>query len=154
MGHVQVSRLIQAPALALFDFLAQPENATASVASVLRIEFAAAPKSFEPGTEFEAAITRYSLTTRTVFRIEEMAPPHRVSYRQIAGLLRSWEHTQIIEKHDGDSALLTDVVDFRLPFGILGSLFDDLFFRGDVIRALRSRQAWIAAQMAGPTVPK
>ena len=43
------------------------------------------------------------------------------------------------EDHGEGYTLVTDLVDYTLPFGILGNLSDDLFVKSDMTRILRSR---------------
>jgi hypothetical protein len=46
--------------------------------------------------------------------------------------------------------LITDVVDFTMPGGVLGSLADDLFVRSDIERLLKHRLIKIEERFLGP----
>lgn len=149
MGHVQVSRLVPSPPRALFNFLVNPENVPETVAGSLRIEFARTPPVLAPGMEVEAVVTRYGIAVRAIFRIETWEDGHRLSYRQVAGFLRSWEHSLQVDEHDAHTSRLTEVISFRMPLGLIGSLLDDVFVRRDVERGLMMRQNRIASLFAG-----
>lgn len=145
MGHVQVSRLIPASVSEAFQLLSNPENVPETVAGFLQVEFPRTPPKLEPGVELEAMVSRYGIAVRAVFRIEEIAVDRVISYRQVAGFLRSWEHSIALEEHDPRTTRLTESARFRMPLGIVGSLIDDVFVRAEVQRAFEARQERIAA---------
>lgn len=149
MGRAQISRLIEASAEEAFAFIVDPANMAGVFPPEVEAEIVCAPDRLLPGMELEVRFARFGLSSNLVVRIEEIEPSWRFVYRQISGPLRAWEHVQLVEPHDRASARLTDVVSFRLPFGILGSLFDDLVARRDVERLLRARQERIALALAG-----
>lgn len=150
VGHVQVSRLIPASISEAFQFLSNPENVPETVAGFLQVEFPRTPPRLEAGIELEAMVSRYGIAVRAVFRIDEIIPDRSIAYRQVAGFLRSWEHSIALEEHDARSTRLTESARFRMPLGIVGSLIDDVFVRAEVQRAFEARQERIAAIFGEP----
>lgn len=147
MGHVQTSRLIPEKTGEVYKWLADPLNFRQWLKGRIELDF---PKALEPlkmHSEFEVFLTRYGLSARAVIRVEEMVPGVRLSYRQVAGVFRQWNHTQILKAHGRDSTLLTDLVDFQLPLGIFGALVDDLWVRREIESILNYRLAAIEAQV-------
>ena len=149
MGRVQISRLVSASPAAVYDFLSRPENAGASLPSDVSLVFPAAPERVRAGMEIECAFARFGLTYRVAARVESAEPERKIAYRVLEGPLREWDHAQLIAAHGDRGARITDVVRYRLPFGIVGDLFDDLLVRRDVERILRARQSRLAAIFAG-----
>lgn len=144
MGHAQASSLLPASAEEAYAFLADPENVPETLEGFLQVQFPRTPPRLEPGVEIEASVSRFGVAVRAVFRVESAERGRRLSYRQVAGLLRSWEHEISVEPHDETSCRVTESAAFRLPFGVVGSLVDDVFVRAEVEKALKARQAKIA----------
>ncbi len=69
----------------------------------------------------------------------EHEPPHRLADRQTAGPFRSWLQTRIMQE-SGTGTLLTDLVEYEMPFGPLGRPAHALFVRGRVEAMFRYRQ--------------
>lgn len=156
MGHVQTSRLIPAPRRAVFRHIIElrnlPEWLSSAEASFdsshatrhekfvrLRAELPGTPPRLCERAEFAVDFTRLGVTSRSHFCVDEMTDDERFRYRQLSGFFRSWSHTQTLIAHDPNTTLLTDSVTFRLKYGVLGALFDDLFIRRDVAIHLEHR---------------
>lgn len=57
--------------------------------------------------------------------------PYKFSDRQLKGPYKMWEHTHIfVEKDSG--VLMTDEVNYQIPFGVLGSFAHALFIKKKV----------------------
>jgi ligand-binding SRPBCC domain-containing protein len=85
--------------------------------------------------------------TSWVARIVEVVPGSHFSDVQQRGPMKSWSHTHQFtsELRDGISGtLVRDVVEYQLPFGILGSIADLLFVRTLMKLTFRSRQKNLA----------
>ncbi len=85
---------------------------------------------------------RLSWTTR----IEEWEPGAGFVDRQIAGPYRLWRHRHSFRAR-GDGTVVTDVVDYALPFGPLGDLAHRLFVRRDLERIFAYRHAAAAREL-------
>ncbi len=143
MGHLQISRLIPAPTEDVFRHITELRNlpdwlGPASFSS-LQVDFPSSLPQAKERAEFEAIFVRYGMSVRIVARVDEYEPYRRFSYHQVSGLFRSWSHTQVLTTHDEKTTLVTDLVDFRLPYGLFGALADDLFIRNDLMKILTHR---------------
>ena len=82
-----------------------------------------------------------------VARIEEFEPGSHFRDTQQKGPMKSWSHTHqfISELRSGvEGTLVRDIVDFQLPFGILGRVADLLFVRALMKATFRARQKALA----------
>ncbi len=79
-------------------------------------------------------------------RIEEWEPGAGFVDRQIAGPYRLWHHRHTFRAR-GDSTIVTDVVDYALPFGPLGELAHRLLVRRDLERIFAYRHAAAAREL-------
>jgi ligand-binding SRPBCC domain-containing protein len=82
-----------------------------------------------------------------VARILEYVPGSHFKDTQQQGPMKSWSHTHqfISEFRNGvEGTLVRDIVDFQLPFGLLGRVADILFVRALMKTTFRSRQRALA----------
>lgn len=150
MGHLQTSRLIPASPGDLFRHIVTLENLPQWLAPTINVELPEPTPILREQSEFEITFERFGRRVHGVFRVDEMKPRERVTYRQIEGLFKTWRHTQLLSVHDPKTTLLTDIVEFQLPYGILGALADDLFARADMERILNDRLQRIEDRFSGP----
>jgi ligand-binding SRPBCC domain-containing protein len=152
MGHLNISRLISAPADKVFEHISQVENLPEWLSGHFTVEFLAPPPQLREQVDVEILLKRFGLPLRTVMRVEAFEPGVRLSYRQVAGFFRKWTHAQVLRPHDDKTTLLTDLVEFQLPLGILGALVDDVIGRRDIERTLESRLERIEDYFLQPSV--
>lgn len=150
MGHIQVSRLIPASAGDLFRHITEIENLPQWVGASMDIVFPAPPPILREQSEFAVTFHRFGKLTDAVFRVDELKVRERFAYRQMSGFFKHWVHTQVLVVHDPKTTLLTDLVDYELPYGILGALVDDLFASKEIERLLKERLMRIAERFEGP----
>lgn len=79
--------------------------------------------------------------------IRRWNPPHRFVDVQLSGPYKLWHHTHSFEAH-GQRTRMTDVVRYRLPFGLLGEIVHALKVRGDVRRIFDYRRRRIEQEFA------
>lgn len=149
MGHVQVARLIPASVGDLFRHITDVENLPQWLGSSMEIDFPTPPPILREQSEFDVTFTRYGKITRATFRVDELKMRERFAYRQVEGFFRAWVHTQVLVVHDPDTTLITDLVDYQLPYGIVGALVDDLFAKREIERLLKQRLLRIEERFEG-----
>lgn len=69
---------------------------------------------------------RFGLPVHMTSKITELDHPHRFVDEMQKGPFKSWRHVHLFEAVDGGT-LMTDDVEYRVPFGVLGALVDRLF---------------------------
>lgn len=80
-------------------------------------------------------------------RIEQWEPGAGFVDRQIVGPYRLWHHRHTF-RAQGHSTIVSDVVDYALPFGLLGEFAHRLLVRRDLGRIFAYRQAAAARELA------
>ncbi len=73
--------------------------------------------------------------------------------RQISGPFAWWQHYHRVRALEPQVTILTDEVEYDLPFGALGSLAHRLFVRRKIEEAFTFRHAQIAASLALASMP-
>lgn len=139
MAHLQISGLIPASRNEVFDYLTAPSHQAFLLEPVIQVEALSEDAPPKRGQELHFSMVRFGLSQSVRFRIEDVLPGRRFSYRQSEGLFYTWSHTMKFEEHDENSTLVTDLVDYQLPLGLFGYLADDLLIKKDMKRLLQKR---------------
>lgn len=140
MAHVQLVKVIPASRFRVFDYVTDPRHLGEMLSPMIEVDFLSPEVEPKRGAEFLFNMSRYGVARPVRLRIEDMVPGSRFVYRQVEGLFGSWLHTIRVEEHDDKSSVLTDIVDYKVPLGLLGHLADDLYVRNDVMSILTTRQ--------------
>lgn len=64
--------------------------------------------------------------------------------RQLSGPFAEWDHTHLMEPSSADRCILTDRIEYRPPFGILGQFFGGRLIRNQLRRIFQYRHALTA----------
>lgn len=139
MAHLQISELIEAPRSDVYAYLTAPSHQPFLLQPAIDVEVLTPDGPHKRGEEVHFSMTRFGLSQSIRFKIEDVLPDRRLTYRQSEGVFAHWTHTMKFEDHSEKSTLVTDLVDYKLPFGLFGFLADDLLIKGDMERILRRR---------------
>lgn len=139
MAHLQISELIPASRMAVYDFLAAPENLPELLEGVVDVKLVTPEVPVKRGNEVHFVMARFGFSQSVRFRVEDVLRGSRLTYRQTEGIFSSWSHTMKFDEHAENSTLVTDLVDYQLPLGLFGFLADDLLIKGDMSRLLAHR---------------
>jgi ligand-binding SRPBCC domain-containing protein len=85
----------------------------------------------EAGTEIRYRISWHGVPVRWKTRIIQWSPPYRFVDFQLRGPYRLWHHTHRFQACEGGT-LMTDIVRYGLPFGIIGEAAHAIVVRRDV----------------------
>lgn len=139
MAHLQISQLISAPRLEVFDFLTDPNNLPSLLKPTVNVQVVSPDVALKRGNEVHFMMSRFGLSQSIRFRIEDILRGSRLSYRQSEGVFAAWSHTMKFDEHGENGTLVTDLVDYQVPMGLLGHLADDLLLKRDMSRLLSER---------------
>lgn len=107
----------------LFRFHQNPHNLRRISPPGLRIVEIRAGETARPGEEFSIAVRPGPFTLRWTGRWEAVATPHLLIDTGVRCPFALWRHHHIFGTHP-DGALLTDRVEFRLPWHLGGPAGD------------------------------
>lgn len=139
MAHLQISAIIPGPRQEVFQFLCAPERLPQLLQDHVEVEMVRGADGLRRGAEFEFSMSRYGFSQGVRFRVEDVLKGSRLTYRQTEGIFADWIHTSKFEDHGEQQTLVTDFVDYTLPFGLFGYLADDIFIRRDLKNLLETR---------------
>ncbi len=134
------SCLLPATVAELFLFHENPHNLRHISPPGMHILEIRAGEAARPGAEFTIAVRQGPLTLRWTGRWETVESPRLLTDTGVRCPFALWRHSHIFEPHP-EGALLTDRVEFRLPW-LLGGPAGDLVCRLIVFpRMFASRHA-------------
>jgi NADH dehydrogenase len=116
----------------------------------MRFEFDTADRRMREGLEIDyrlRPILGIPVGWRT--RIDAYDPPWGFSDTQLRGPYRRWNHRHDFRTVDGGT-LMTDTIEYSLPFGILGDAVHRFLVRAELASIFRYRDHIIQTALAGP----
>lgn len=75
-------------------------------------------------------------------KITEMEKPNKFTDVMLKGRFKSFKHQHIF-KQEGKNTIMTDILEFESPFGIIGKLFNRFFLKNYMRNFLLERNAMI-----------
>ena len=136
MAYVQHSSVFPLAPKEFFQLISQIQDWGRFLPDDLSLKFVRGPKVFTAGAEYAFVLKRWHLETDWVLRVDSVIPGHQIVERQILGLFEDWVHTLRFEAHGENECRLHNIIEYHMPFGILGRLADDLLGRRDLQRVL------------------
>jgi ligand-binding SRPBCC domain-containing protein len=135
MSHrLEREQWIDAPLPAVYAFFCAAENLETLTPPWLGFRIRSPlPIEMRPGARIDYTIRLGGLPMRWRTRIAQWEPGRRFVDVQESGPYARWEHTHAFRELGG-GVLMTDVVDYELPFGWLGRLAHAV-----LVRALLAR---------------
>ena len=119
--RIERSQVIEKPREEVFAFFADAFNLERITPAFLNFRILTPrPIDMAPGTLIDYSIGLYGIPMRWRTRIEEFVPNERFVDVQLKGPYRRWHHTHTFEDHP-KGTLMTDLVDYEMPLGPLGS---------------------------------
>jgi ligand-binding SRPBCC domain-containing protein len=134
VSYVKVSTVIQAPPKEVFAYLKDLAHLRGILPEDLKLDLVGPNIKMQKGAEYEFRLKRFGISSVWSTRIEEFKEGEEFVEKQVLGYFSSWLNTYRCEPHGESSTLLTNIVEFRMRFGILGRLADDLIVRRDLSR--------------------
>ncbi len=146
MVRVAVETLIHAPVTLCFD-LARDMNAHAESMSSTSERILRCPPSglLELGDEVEFEAVHLGIRQRLTSRIVEYDRPLRFVDQMSKGAFKSLRHEHRF-RIDGEYTVMTDVLEFEAPYGILGRLVEWFFLRRYMRKVVRIRSNQLREQ--------
>jgi ligand-binding SRPBCC domain-containing protein len=123
----------------VFRYFTSPEHLSDQLSGLIKVTWQNPGIELKPGSEFLFLMSRYGVEQPIRFVVDRMVTGNSFTYRQVSGVYARWIHTMKFEEHGPTQTLVTDIVEYEIPFGILGKLADDFFIRHDLKNILEHR---------------
>lgn len=139
MAHIQIQQIIQSKPFNVYQYLTQPQNLKEQMLGLIDVELLNSNVELQPGAEFLFRMKRYGIDQVIRFSVDKYVTGNSFSYTQVTGLFASWRHTMKFEAKEPTSTLVTDVVEYEMPFGLVGKIVDDFVAQKEVKKILKHR---------------
>ncbi len=132
-------QLVERPRDEVFAFFADAANLEAITPGFLRFSIRTPlPIAMREGTRIEYTLRLFGLPLRWRTLISVWEEGRRFVDEQVSGPYALWRHTHTFEAVEGGT-LVTDVVDYALPFGVVGRFAHALLIRRTLERIFAHR---------------
>ncbi|GAC1439027.1 MAG: SRPBCC family protein [Thermoanaerobaculia bacterium] len=129
MPVLECETFVPAPRSKVFAFFGDPGNLARITPSTLGFETVEAPdRTLRSGDRIRYRIRLLGIPVPWTSRITEWVEGIRFVDEQERGPYRRWRHEHVLRDSDGGT-LMTDHVEYELPFGILGRTFGGWWVR-------------------------
>ena len=132
MAHLQLAKIIQGTKFEVFDYATHPGNMPEQLAGVIEVKWQNPGVHVQAGAEFLFLMSRFGVEQPVRFIVEKVIAGNSLTYRQMSGVFARLTHTMKFEEHGQGDTLITDLVEYELPFGLLGRIADDFIIRRDL----------------------
>jgi ligand-binding SRPBCC domain-containing protein len=145
------SQLVPRPISEVFAFFADARNLEVITPPFLRFSILTPmPIEIRTGSQLDYRLSLFGVPLSWRTRITDWQPNARFVDEQESGPYALWRHTHEFEVN-GDSTIMTDLVQYSLPMGPLGTLAHRLFVRGTLERIFDYRRAAIERLLGDPS---
>ena len=152
LRHLTLSQAVPRPIEEVFEFFADPCSLQLLTPAFLHFHFLREPPPrMHAGTVLDYRVRLYGVPLRWVTLIDAFESPYRFIVSQMRGPYTFWRHTHVFEAVSKDATLIHDLVEYRMPLGLLGEIAHKLFvarilqlifdFRATEIRRLLGESA-------------
>jgi hypothetical protein len=132
MSYIQVTSLVPFSPDTVFAALSQPAQLRRAWADHIEVEVLEEDKKYSRGAEILFRMTRFGISQPLRLVVEQWEPPHQMTLKQVEGPFKYWVQNIKLESHSGAGTLVTENINYSLPYGLFGNLADDLFVRSDL----------------------
>lgn len=135
-----VKQYIPRPVNEVFPFFADAKNLESITPPLLNFKIEkVSTDQIKEGTLIDYKLKIRSVPVRWKTVIQEWLPPNRFVDHQLRGPYQLWHHTHEFESL-GPGTLMTDQVQYKLPFGYLGWIVASWFVKEDVQKIFTFRR--------------
>ncbi len=138
--QLEQTQIIPRPRGEVFAFFADAHNLERLTPDFLGFEILTPrPIEMKPGALIDYSLRLYGLPVNWKTRIEVFEPETRFVDTQLEGPYRYWRHLHEFEDVE-QGTRMRDVVNYEIPFGLLGTVARALFVRGTLERIFGYRR--------------
>ena len=143
--RLERSQLIPQPLGTVFSFFADARNLERITPPFLHFRILSPfPVTMQAGARIQYHLRLVGIPVSWTTRIEAYEPPQRFVDSQLSGPYQKWVHLHEFSEV-ADGTLMRDVVDYEIPYGIIGTIAQELFVARMLERIFDYRRDVIAA---------
>ena len=149
MDRLERVQKVSRPLEEVFSFFADPVNLEELTPPFLQFKILTPqPVEMKAGALIDYQLRLFGIPFRWRTEIVEYEPGKRFRDVQVRGPYHTWNHLHEFSEIPGGT-LIVDRIDYKVRFGIFGSIARELFVRRDLDRIFQYRQEKIAERFGG-----
>ncbi len=139
MSTIQRTLTLRAPAETVWAIVADPKRAPAWMPDITDRDVSAGDP-LGVGVQWREQGLLRGRTYTTMYEVTAWEPPHRIAYRRLAAAKGDyhWVETITLQPGAGETTI-TLSLDYAMPGGIIGKLYEHFLFRKDFSSTLDNR---------------
>jgi len=138
LASLKCSKEITARRAKVFEFLTDPKNLPELLKKDIDVGIENIKAEVVRDSTFSFSMTRFGFSQQIKMCVLEVHKDSLLTYKLTQSLFDKWVHTMKFEDSE-HGTLVTDIVEYQLPMGLLGYLLDDLWLKRDMTRVLENR---------------
>ncbi|MFL2665408.1 MAG: CDP-paratose 2-epimerase [Dehalococcoidia bacterium] len=124
-----------------FDFFSNAENLNLITPPWLNFNIQTQmPIIMRHNTIIDYKLKLHIITIHWRSIIDSWDPPNSFVDKQLIGPYKYWNHLHKISKLSDNQTIVEDVVDYKLPFGFIAGLINNLYIKKDLIKIFTYRK--------------
>ncbi|MEQ1665534.1 MAG: hypothetical protein ABL927_09190 [Bdellovibrionales bacterium] len=139
MAHLQCAKIVSGSKFEVFDYLTSPAMLCEQFRGLIDVKWQNPGIELQQGAEFLFLMTRFGVEQPVRLVIDRMVVGNSLTYHQISGVYSKLSHTMKFEEHGQNETLVTETVEYELPFGLIGRMIDDFFVFQDFKKIIEHR---------------
>lgn len=139
MAHIQCAKVINAPRFDVWNYMTAPDKIGEQLKPEVIVKWQNPGVPLAPNSEFLFLMSRYGIEQPIRFIIDRLVLGHSLNYRQVSGLFYRYSHSMRFEDHGQGETLVTDLIEYEIPFGLLGKIADDFIIRRNLKKLMEHR---------------
>ena len=125
MRRIVHTSLINCSLEEMFDFHLDSNNITKITPQNIKVELLGQDTQTHEGKIVKIKITKFFIPIYWEVKIEKLQKPDALVDIAIKSPFKFWKHQHLFSKQ-GDLCELKDIIEFELPFGVFGKIFEPL----------------------------
>ena len=147
---IQREQWVPLPLDDVFEFFSDARNLEVLTPAWLNFKILTrTPITIAVGTRIQYRLSWHGIPMRWTTGFTRWNPPHDFEDVQLSGPYKLWRHNHLFQALNGGTQM-TDIVDYALPFGLLGRIAHALQVRRNVERIFDYRYDQIQRMFGGP----
>jgi len=131
MSQIHFVNKIESEIDEAYEYFTDPNKWCALVDDPFDLELLSGAAQFKVGSEYLFNVDIFGIVQEMRFSITEDKPKIKITYRQKNGFFKFWSHSIEFQRKEGQNYLVEDI-SYEMPFGILGTLFDDFWVKSKI----------------------
>ncbi len=141
MYRIEAETWLEADLETTWDFFSNPRNLLRLTPEEMKMKIKTdLPEKMYPGMIVSYQVAPlFGISLPWTSRINQVKEQHYFTDDMIEGPFAIWHHQHFFEEKDGGT-LIRDIVDYKLPLGILGQLFHPILVKSRVEGIFKHRE--------------